>query len=1065
MGCFFYHMALKRPVSTAALCTGLAGLSPVHANAAVFAAAAAVWPWLGGVAMLIAGTALVLRYRRRKSRAPSAEVRSTTPDMPGVLPDLLFEMDLEGRYVACHHVLHPELLSAPLDQLIGRTVRDAMPAEAADTAIDALREAHETGFSNGKQICLPLPQGERWFELSVARKPNPAGSLPRFSVLSRDITGRKRAEIALNQERATLRAFVRALPQLAWMKDRQGRYLLCNPLFEEFFGASETDIVGKTDFDFVDASLATFFRQKDVEAMEADGPRVNEEWITYASNGRLALLETTKLAVRDADGQVIGVIGVANEITERRRMEDALRTSEARYRALIEKIHAAVVVHDADMRIIVANPVAQQILGMTEAQLLGASAFDPHWAFFHEDGRPATAEEYPANRVMTTAQPVRNMVLGLNHPHTGTKVWALVNADPVIGDDGQVVQVIVTFVDISQRKLAERDLHLLTKAVNASSDAAYITDASGRFVYVSDTACKALGRSREDLLKMGPADIDASIPAEAIHRMIQQSVSSTAAFDRRFETRHRRSDGHVFPVEISASAIEFDGVRYALAVARDISERLRHESALIESEQRYREVFDNVSDSLYLLEVTTEGRFKNLKVNPAFELSTGLSNEQLVGKFIDEATTPENADAVLKKYRRCVETGVAYEEEVTLTLPSGQRRYLSTLIPVRNAEGRIHRIVGISRDVTLRQRHDELVRKLARLAELAPGFFFTYLLEDRSSGRGVFQYASPGVWDVLGLTPQQLLDNASLIYQSMLPGESCRVEKALAESARTMLPCVIEYRARHATLGERWVELRTTPEWNSEGKLLWHGYFNDITERKAAERELSDSYRMLQELTSLSETTREEERKRIAREVHDELGQRLTALRLSLAMLRLQHAEYQPELAQNLQNLINTVDSTIQVARHVTSALRPSALNMGLRPALEWLASEFSQYSDTPCHTDLAPGITELSEAQATAAFRVAQESLTNIARHAQATQATIRFRDTSSGHLLEILDDGRGFDPRMPGARSLGLAGMRERGIMLGGEVEIISAPGQGTTVRLRIPLNAEARPSSDQQ
>ncbi len=886
--------------------------------------------------MLITGVALLVQRWRRKNPVDTNSRPSGPADTANAMPDLYFEIDLEGRYLACHYSSHPELLVAPPDQLISQTVRDVLPEDAANTVREALHEANDKGFSNGKQYCLSLPHGECWFELSVARKPHSAGSSPIFTVLARDITKRKWAEFALDQERTTLRAFVRALPHLAWMKDRDGRYLMCNPLIEQFFGAAEADIVGKTDFDFVEAGLASFIRQKDLEAMAADGPRVNEEWITYASDGRQALLETTKLAVRDAQGHVIGVIGVANEITERRRLEDAMRASEARYRTLIEKIQAAVVVHDADMRIIVANPVAQQILGLTETELLGTSAEDPQWVLLHEDGRQALPEEFPANRVMSTAQPVRNMVLGLNQPRTGARVWALVNADPVFNEHGSVVQVIVTFVDITQRKLAERDLHLLTKAVNASTDAAYITNSSGRFVYVSNAACEALGYSREDLLNMGPVDIDASIPAATIELMVQQIANGSIGYDRRFETSHRRKDGRTFPVEISTSSIEFDGVRYGLAMARNITDR---------------------------------------------------------------------------------------------------------------------------------RQHDELVRKLAHLAELAPGFFFTCVLSGREAAGEKFLYASPGVHDVLGLTQQQLMDDASLLFRCMLPGQESRVRKALAQAELTMHPCVIEYRTTHAELGERWVELRTTPEWNSEGELLWHGYLNDITERKRAERELSDSYRKLQELTSLNDSTREEERKRIAREVHDELGQRLTALRLSLAMLRLQHAEHSPELSKGLQQLIDTVDSTIQVARHVTSALRPSALNMGLRPALEWLASEFSQYSDTPCHTDLAPGIANLSEAQATAAFRVAQESLTNVARHAQASQVTVRFRDTSTGHLLEITDNGQGFDPRVPRPRALGLASMRERGLMLGGEVEVISAPGLGTTVRLHIPFSAAAGTSSDQQ
>lgn len=134
-----------------------------------------------------------------------------------------------------------------------------------------------------------------------------------------------------------LRTVLDTIPDLVWLKDADGVYLACNASFERFFGAPAQRIVGRTDYDFVAAELADFFRDKDRAAMAAGGPNVNEEWVTFASDGRRALVETIKTPMRDAGGQLIGVLGIARDITERKRVEDALHASERNYRDLSER--------------------------------------------------------------------------------------------------------------------------------------------------------------------------------------------------------------------------------------------------------------------------------------------------------------------------------------------------------------------------------------------------------------------------------------------------------------------------------------------------------------------------------------------------------------------------------------------------------------------------------------------------------------------------------------------------------------------------------------------------------
>lgn len=140
-----------------------------------------------------------------------------------------------------------------------------------------------------------------------------------------DLTERVRAEVALHASEASLRTLLRTIPDLIWLKDANGVYISCNVMFERFFGATEANIVGKTDYDFVDKELADFFRQHDRNAMAAGKPTVNEEWINFADDGHRVMLETTKAPIYDASRQVIGVLGIGHDITERKRLEEELR--------------------------------------------------------------------------------------------------------------------------------------------------------------------------------------------------------------------------------------------------------------------------------------------------------------------------------------------------------------------------------------------------------------------------------------------------------------------------------------------------------------------------------------------------------------------------------------------------------------------------------------------------------------------------------------------------------------------------------------------------------------------
>lgn len=244
------------------------------------------------------------------------------------------------------------------------------------------------------------------------------------------------------------------------------------------------------------------------------------------------------------------------------------------------------------------------------------------------------------------------------------------------------------------------------------------------------------------------------------------------------------------------------------------------------------------------------------------------------------------------------------------------------------------------------------------------------------------------------------------------------------------------------------------------GRKLYTVILRDATERVRAEEALRKSREDLRQLALASQTVREQEKSRVARELHDELAQALTALKMDVSWIRAHVPAGDGPLAKKLSDIESMLDGTVAATRRISADLRPLMLDdLGLVPAVEWLVQRFIERNGIPCELDIGTADLELGDAYATAVFRILQESLTNAARHAQASKVEVSIDRREGAIALRVRDNGRGFyssDPSKPG--SFGLMGLRERTYLLGGEVNIASEPGRGTTIEVRIPLEARA-------
>jgi signal transduction histidine kinase len=238
----------------------------------------------------------------------------------------------------------------------------------------------------------------------------------------------------------------------------------------------------------------------------------------------------------------------------------------------------------------------------------------------------------------------------------------------------------------------------------------------------------------------------------------------------------------------------------------------------------------------------------------------------------------------------------------------------------------------------------------------------------------------------------------------------------------------------------------------------------EVAERRQIEEQLRESEENLRALATHLQSVREEEQTRIAREIHDELGQALTGLKMDLTWLLNRLPEAQKPLVNKAKSMFHLIDNTIHSVRRIATGLRPEVLDeVGLTAAIGWQAREFQRRTGIRCNVNLPMNGVEVDRDRSTAVFRIFQEVLTNVARHANATRVDVSLKAETAGLLLDVQDNGKGIvDEDMRNTKSLGLLGMRERASIFRGQVNITGARGKGTRVSVSIPIVLPAEPQS---
>jgi PAS domain S-box-containing protein len=487
----------------------------------------------------------------------------------------------------------------------------------------------------------------------------------------------------------------------------------------------------------------------------------------------------------------------------------------------------------------------------------------------------------------------------------------------------------------------------------------------------------------------------------------------------------------------------------------DITERKRAEEELREGEARLRAVLDNSPGMVFLKD--PDGRY--LHVNRQFERAFHLTREQVVGKADEAIFPPEQAAVFRANDLKVLQAGVPLEFEEVAVYDDGPHTSIVSKFPLYGGDGQPHALCAITTDITERKRVEkELVQSEERYRSIfenaVEGIFQTtldgrYITVNPALAR-MYGYDSPA--DMIAT----ITNIASQLYVD--PGRRDEFIRLMQKQEKLTGFEALVYRKDGSFI---WISENVRTRRDPAGVLIgYEGTVEHITERKLAEERLRATLEEVRMLSGRLATVEEEERTRIARELHDELGVGLTCLKIDLSRLTTivgdgVSADARVNLDDKVRSMVEQVDSTIAAVQRLVTQLRPALLdNLGLVAAIEWQCHDFQKRTGIPCTCVTSADDIAMEPDRATALFRICQEALTNTARHAQATAVTIKLELHHDTLQLVVADNGVGIpDPKVSDRRSLGLLGMKERAALFGGEVTIQGYPEKGTSVIACLP------------
>ena len=946
------------------------------------------------------------------------------------------------------------------EQVIGKSVLEMFPGVKDLGLFDVFQRVYKTGEPERFPITFYKDQRiSGWRENYVYKL-----SSGEIVAIYNDITEQKQAEEHIYTSHQQLLDIIEFLPDATFVVDKEKKVIAWNRAIEEMTGAMKENMLGKGDYEYaipfygirrpilIDLIFMPDLNiKKNYKFVEQKGHAFyGEAFVSKVYGGRGAHLWGVASSLFDSSGDIIGAIESVRNITDKKNIEKTLFESEIKYRSIFDNAIEGISQVTPEGRFISVNRALARMAGYDSPEEMIKSITNIGNQLY------VNPEDRVRYKKMLEEQGVIKEFETQHYRKDGSIFWASINARAVKNEAGKVLYYEGTVEDITERKRAEEELRESEENFRCSLDDSplgiRIVTIEGETIYANPAMLNIYGYDSIEELRTTPLK-ERYTPESYAEFQIRKEKRRKGEYDPfEYEVSIVRKNGEVRHLQVFRKEILWNGERQFQTIYQDITERRLIEDAL----KFTRFSLDNAADTM----VCVDHEAHYVDVNDAFCRSVGYSRKELLSMTVHDIDPDYSSEIWPEFWKKLKQSG-------SLTFESRHRTKDGKTFPVEIVanffiyKGKEYHS-GLARNITERKIMEETLRK----SEEKYRSIFDNAVEGifQTTADGKYISVNPALARMVGYdSPEELIkkidDISKRVYVN--PEDRVRYKKIIEEKGWIEGFEMQHYRKDGSIF---WASIKARAVKDEAGKVLYYeGTVEDITSRKLTEEELKKSYEQLHTLTDYLQRVREDEQTRIAREIHDELGQSLTGLKIDTSWVKkgLAHIkDISPQIMEKIDSIMQMIDNTIQETRKLSSSLRPSILDdLGLITALRWYINGFKDRTGIKCKIISRTEDIKLDQEKLTALFRICEECFTNVSRHANATVVTVNLIDNPDSIIMEVSDNGIGISQsKINNPQSFGLMGMKERANLMGGELHIISQPGKGTIVRTKIPVKSEA-------
>jgi PAS domain S-box-containing protein len=829
----------------------------------------------------------------------------------------------------------------------------------------------------------------------------------------------------------------------------------CNPAAEKIFGYSRHEMLGKdTEFLHISKDALAEFQKKFYPTIAKQGFFYLKDFMMKRKDGTFFPSEHTVVPLDNEKAEHTGWTSVVRDITSQKQMEEAMRKSNEDYRLLAENVSDVIFIRDMNLRFTYISPSVEKLTGYSVEEAMAltlAEAYTPHSV---EVAMEAFSEELSLEKG-GQSDPSRVRTIEMEgYRKDGSTIWTEAKLRFLRDSNGHPTGMLGVSRDITERRQAEMAVRISEERYRTVVEdmpalmCRFLPD--GTLTFVNNSLCDYFAQTRENLIGQDFFQFISEEEREGVKRRFTSLTMESPVVTYELQiiapdgTRRwqQRTDRALFDEAGNSKEYQCLGL--------DATDRKRVEEALFEKEAIFSAFLEH--SPIYVFFKDKEIRSIHLSRN--YEQLLGMPLGQVIGKTMDELFPSDLAKSMIAGDKRVLHEG----RRLDVVEELGGRIYETIKFPVYK-DGTPFVLAGFTMDITERKRAEEALResekRYKQLFNHAPaGIYELDFHKQRFIAVNdiMCQYTGYSEEEFLTMGPYDILsDDGKALYaqrcKKLVAGEN--VSEA------------VEYNVITKGGEDLWVALNISPVYENGKVKGVTAVVHNITERRKVEQKLRQSEERLRSLSLELMKAQENESTRISKELHDELGQSLAILKHRVRSTGKKLLAHQPQMSNDNDATVELVDAIIEKVRQISRDLNPSVLeDVGFCPALRSLAGNFAQEYQIPVTLDIEEIDALFSKETAKNLYRIFQEALTNIAKHADASHAKIQIRKSPEYVYFLIEDDGKGFDTNEARARDekrkgLGLPLMEERADLVGGTLDIRSREGaEGTKILLTVPI-----------